>query len=215
MNDLLAGFNPLEVQPASGGGGNLPVSDSNGHLVVIESAEFKPFVDASAGHRLVFTLRITEGALAGTTGFYSLNIGHLRSAEAVNIARADLSAICHCCGFLQPLQQPLCGDLYNRPFRVVVGLQKGEEAAAKGYTEVKKILDPQGNRAGQQKANPAAMSPAGNSAPAPAPVAPAPAPVASAPAPSTLAGIQNSIESNGGGDKNAGAATPGWARPPQ
>ncbi|MAO23111.1 MAG: hypothetical protein CMJ25_20355 [Phycisphaerae bacterium] len=96
-----------------------------------------------------------------------------------------------------------------------MGLQKGEEAAAKGYTEVKKILDPQGNRAGQQKANPAAMSPAGNSAPAPAPVAPAPAPVASAPAPSTLAGIQNSIESNGGGDKNAGAATPGWARPPQ
>lgn len=208
MNDLLAGFNPMEVQPASGGGGSLPVSDANGHQVIIESAEWKPFADASAGQRLVFSLKITEGALAGTTGFYSLNLGHLRSAEAVNIARADLSAICHCCGWLQPLQQPLCGDLYNRPFRVVVGLQKGEEAAAKGYTEVKKILDPHGNRAGQQKANPEAIAPAVNAAPAPAPVA-------SAPAPSTLAGIQSSIESNGGGDVNAGGAKPGWARPPQ
>ena len=212
MNDLLAGFNPLEVEPASGGGGSLPVSDANGHLVVIESAEWKPFADASAGQRLLLLLKITDGPLAGTTGFYGLNLGHLRSAEAVNIARSDLSAICHCCGFLQPLQQPLCGDLYNRPFRVVVGLQKGEEAAAKGYTEVKKILDPQGNRAGQQKANPAAMAPTANAAPAPAP---APAPVASAPAPATMAGIQNSIESNVGGDKNAGAAKPGWARPPQ
>ncbi len=204
MNDLLSGFNPLEVQPASGGGGSLPVSDSNGHLVVIESAEWKPFADASAGQRLVFVLKITEGPLAGTTGFYGLNLGHLRSAEAVNIARADLSAICHCCGYLQPLQQPLCGDLYNRPFRVVVGLQKGDEAAAKGYTEVKKILDPQGNRAGQQNAT----APAVNSAPAPAPAA-------VAPAPSTMEGIQNSIDGGSVGDANAGGSKPGWARPPQ
>ncbi len=208
MNDLLSGFNPLEVQPASGGGGSLPVSDSNGHLVVIESAEWKPFADASAGQRLVFVLKITEGPLAGTTGFYGLNLGHLRSAEAVNIARADLSAICHCCGYLQPLQQPLCGDLYNRPFRVVVGLQKGDEAAAKGYTEVKKILDPQGNRAGQQKANPSAIAPAENPAPAPAPVA-------LAPAPSTMEGIQSSIDGSSANDSNAGGAKPGWARPPQ
>lgn len=211
MNDLLAGFNPMEVQPASGGGGSLPVSDANGHLVIIESAEWKPFADASAGQRLVFSLKITEGPLTGTTGFYGLNLGHLRSAEAVNIARSDLSAICHCCGWLQPLAQPLAGDLYNRPFRVVVGLQKGEEAQSKGYTEVKKILDPDGNRAGQQKA--AVSAPAGNAATAPAP-SPAPA-IASAPAPSTMAGIQSSIDSNGGGDVNAGAAKPGWARPPQ
>jgi hypothetical protein len=36
-----------------------------------------------------------------------------------------------------------------------------------------------------------------------------------APAPSTIEGIQNSIESNSSGDKNAGGVTPGWARPPQ
>ena len=212
MNDLLAGFNPMEVQPASGGGGSLPVSDSNGHLVIIESAEWKPFADASAGQRLVFVLRITEGALAGGTGFYGLNLGHLRSAEAVNIARSDLSAICHCCGWLQPLVQPLAGDLYNRPFRVVVGLQKGEEAAQKGYTEVKKILDANGNRAGQQGAAAApVIAAAPVAAMAPAPV-PAPVQVAKT---GTIQGIQGVLNSAQSNDPNAGSAKPGWARPPQ
>ena len=205
MNDLLAGFNPLEVQPASGGGGSLPVSDSKGHLVVIESAEWKQMSDPSAGQRLVFTLRITEGPMAGQSGFYGLNLGHLRSAEAVNIARADLSAICHCCNWLQPLSQPNAADLYNRPFRVVVGLQKGEQAAAKGYTEVKKILDSQGNPAGRQQPQAAASS------------APAAAP---APASTTMAGIANSIDNSTKVDQNqptaaTATATPGWARPPQ
>ena len=204
MNDLLAGFNPLEVQPASGGGGSLPVSDSKGHLVVIESAEWKQMADQSSGQRLVFTLRVTEGPMAGQSGFYGLNLGHLKSAEAVNIARSDLSAICHCCGWLQPLAQPNAADLYNRPFRVVVGLQKGEQAASKGYTEVKKILDSQGNPAGRQQPTGGGNVP--QSSPAPQ----------NAPAVNTMASIANSIDSSTKAEPSSTAtATPGWARPPQ
>lgn len=173
MNSNLIGFNPMDVAPATGGSGKaLPVSPPEGHVVIMIGAEWATNKDPSTGQHLVTTLRIVGGPHDGTEGHYRLNLGHQRSAEAVSIARSELSAICHCTGWTSPLQQDLLADLYNRQFRVVVALQSGEDAQKRGFTEVKAILDLHGNKAGQGGGGAAATSPA----PGPVPIAPAPGP---------------------------------------
>lgn len=194
--EMLIGFDPLSVDIDAGGGGALPVSDAKGHLVIIQEAEIKANAAPGSGEHLVLTLMINDGPFAGQVGSFRLNLFHATSAQAVDIAKRDLSKICHVVGHMTALAQPLVADLYNKPFRVVVSLQKGDEAAQKGWTEVKQILDINGAKPGQAAAvAPVAAAPAPVMAPAPVPVAApamapafAPVPVAAvAPVPTPVA----------------------------
>lgn len=141
LNDV---FDPTKIPPSTGGGGKqLPISDSKGHMVIITDSEMKPTAD-NTGSYLALELQIIEGPHTGEGGTLRLNVNN-NSADAVRIAYRDLSAICHVVGHLSPLQN--VSVLYNRPFRVVVGYQKGQEE--KGYTQVNMILNHLGLKAGQ------------------------------------------------------------------
>ena len=140
MAQLLQAFNAQQFDPTQGGG-SLPVGR---HPVIIESSEVKAN-KANDGGYLQLNVKLIDGPQTGTTGAYRLNLYH-SNPQTAEIAHRQLSAICHVIGVfnVQDSQQ-----LHNIPFIVEVGLQKGEEAAQKGYTEVKKVFDINGNEPGK------------------------------------------------------------------
>ena len=140
MAQLIQAFNAQQYDPTQGGG-SLPVGR---HPVIIESSEVKAN-KANDGGYLQLNVKLIDGPQTGTTGAYRLNLYH-SNPQTAEIAHRQLSAICHVIGVfnVQDSQQ-----LHNIPFIVEVGLQKGEEAAQKGYTEVKKVFDINGNEPGK------------------------------------------------------------------
>lgn len=168
-------FDASQVAPSTGAAASLPVSPPEGWLVQIIEAENKPTAAGDGSWFVEFILQIMEGEHSGSTGAYRLNLGN-QNEQAVNIAHAQLSAICHVVGIMQV--QDLV-QLANIPFRAIVVMQKGPEAIEKGYTEVKAVLDVNGNKPG--KGGPAAPNPgaAPSGAPQFQPSAAAPPPTAS------------------------------------
>ena len=175
MAQLIQAFNAQQYDPTQGGG-SLPVGR---HPVINESSEVKAN-KANDGGYLQLNLKLIDGPQTGTTGAYRLNLYH-SNPQTAEIAHRQLSAICHVIGVfnVQDSQQ-----LHNIPFIVEVGLQKGEEAAQKGYTEVKKVFDINGNEPGkagqgapaaQPQQQPAAQGGFGQQQPAAQPQGNAPA----------------------------------------
>lgn len=154
--------------PVMGGGKNLPPSDPTGHLVSIVESSMKP-TSKGTGTMLALCLRILEGPNANVEGDWNLNIQN-SNQTTVRIAMQELACICHAVGELGQVQD--VGILHDRPFRVVVALQSGENGE-KGYTEVTKVLRADGTKLSQ---------PAGNASAAPAPAQPAQAQAPPAPA---------------------------------
>lgn len=140
MAQLLQAFNAQQYDPTQGGG-SLPVGR---HPVIIESSEVKTN-KANDGGYLQLNVKLIDGPQTGTTGAYRLNLYH-SNPQTAEIAHRQLSAICHCVGVFNVQDS---GQLHNIPFIIEVGLQKGEEAAQKGYTEVKKVFDINGNEPGK------------------------------------------------------------------
>lgn len=143
---LVQPFNAMQFDPTQGTGG-FPVGK---HPVIIKGSEVKPNKDNTGGY-LQLDCEIIDGPSKGVIGAYRLNL-YNNSAQAVEIAHRQLSAICHCVGVfnVQDSQQ-----LHNLPFIIEVGPQKDPQ-----YTEVKKVFDIQGNEPGkkppQQPAQPMA-----------------------------------------------------------
>ncbi len=177
-------FDPSTVAPSTGESGQLPVSDAKGHLVIIHDSSIEQVQGKQGAWYLRLLLKVVEGPHTDAEGRMQLNLGS-DSADAVRIADSQLSAICHVVNYLQPLQN--IDVLYNRPFRVIVALQKDKEAAEKGYTEVKKVLDAHGNKPGQPGPRPA-PAPAPSGFPASQPQQPQPtfAPPAQQPQPTQV-----------------------------
>ena len=140
MAQLIQAFNAQQYDPTQGGG-SLPVGR---HPVIIESSEVKAN-KANDGGYLQLNLKLIDGPQTGTTGAYRLNLYH-SNPQTAEIAHRQLSAICHCVGVFNVQDS---SQLHNIPFIIEVGLQKGEEAAQKGYTEVKKVFDINGNEPGK------------------------------------------------------------------
>jgi len=161
------GFDPNQHAPATGSPGQLPISDKNGHIVVITDSEMTNTSGNDGSTMLVLTLMITQGDNAGVSGPYRLNVGN-KSQDATRIALGQLSAICHVVGFMQMLTDARA--LYNKPFRCVVVPQTGGkvEDRDKGYTTISHVLDLNGNKPGQK--GPAAPTAQAPPAPAPAPL---------------------------------------------
>ena len=140
MAQLLQAFNAQQFDPTQGGG-SLPVGR---HPVIIESSEVKAN-KANDGGYLQLNVKLIDGPQMGTTGAYRLNLYH-SNPQTAEIAHRQLSAICHVVGVFNVQDS---AQLHNIPFIIEVGLQKGEEAAQKGYTEVKKVFDINGNEPGK------------------------------------------------------------------
>lgn len=152
MTRLPQSFDPRQIAPNTGPQNNLPVSPPEGHVVTIINSEISP-TSNNQGQMLVLHLQIQGGANAGAEGVYRLNLFN-PSAEAMRIAAGQLSAICHCIGHLQPVDD--VSVLYNKPFRVHVRIQPNKDGLEKGYTEIFKVCDLNGNKPGQQGAGQAA-----------------------------------------------------------
>ena len=140
MAQLLQAFNAQQFDPTQGGG-SLPVGR---HPCIIESSEVKAN-KANDGGYLQLNVKLIDGPQTGATGAYRLNLYH-SNPQTAEIAHRQLSAICHCVGVFNVQDS---SQLHNIPFIIEVGLQKGEEAAQKGYTEVKKVFDINGNEPGK------------------------------------------------------------------
>jgi len=157
-------FNAQNYTPATPGVSQLPISDDMGHPVMIIKSEIVQTKDRESGV-LNLTFQITEGAHAGASGLYRLNI-YNKSEAASNIAMSQLSAICYVTGIFQITDT---SQLHGIPFRALVRQQTDDNR----YTEVYGVLDIAGNLPGQQGATPAAdtPTPATPQAPAPGPAA--------------------------------------------
>ena len=144
MAQLLQAFNAQQFDPTQGGG-SLPVGR---HPVIIESSEVKAN-KANDGGYLQLNLKLIEGPQMGTTGAYRLNLYH-SNPQTAEIAHRQLSAICHVIGVFNVQDS---AQMHNIPFIIEVGFQKGHEPGsnpeAKGYTEVKKVFDINGNEPGK------------------------------------------------------------------
>jgi hypothetical protein len=154
MAQLIAAFNAKDFNPEQGTG-SLPIGK---HPVVITDSEVKA-TEKNDGGYLELHLKIIDGPQTGATGAYRLNL-YNKSEKAVEIAHRQMSALCHVIGVynVQDTQA-----MHNLPFVIEVAFQKGHapgDPDSKGYTEVKKVFDINGNEpgkagAGQQQAQPA------------------------------------------------------------
>lgn len=144
MAQLQQLFDASAVDPTMGSSG----FSVGKHKFIIHSSEIKENKTKDGGF-LQLDATIIEGPLQGATGVLDrLNLYH-SNPQTVEIAYRRLSAYCHITGQLKLADS---NQLHNIPFYADIGLQKGEDAAAKGYTEIKKLYDINGNEPGKQQA---------------------------------------------------------------
>ena len=141
MARLLSAFNPNNFDPTQGSS-MLPVGKL---LVVATSSEVKPTSDGNNGY-LQFNLEVIDGEHKGASGAYRLNLYH-SSAQTVEIANRQFSALCHVTGQMGVVEDS--AQLHNIPFIIDVQKQTKGEGAEKGYTEVKRVFDANGNEPGK------------------------------------------------------------------
>jgi hypothetical protein len=125
------GFSARTVQP-QGNSQQLPVSPVEGWTVIITNSEMKYANGSTTNGYMELTLQITEGEHAGQKGFYRLNLYH-ENGKTVEIANKQLSALCWVCANPDAVDEH---QLFNIPFKAVVGLQKKKTADDPDYTQV-------------------------------------------------------------------------------
>ena len=150
-------FNAQQHTPSYGaGGGGLPAGPNGENVkykvVIVNSAptDTKDSFGNVKGGYLALELACVEGPQKDVKHTDRLNLMHT-NPEVVRIANGQLSAYCHVLGKFQFNDTQ---ELHGIPFVVEIGLQKGEEARAKGYTEVKAIYDVNGNPPGKAGSGP-------------------------------------------------------------
>lgn len=137
------GFSARSVEPAGTGGGQLPISPAEGWPVIITSAEMVAVKDKPNDGMLVLNLMVIDGPAKGSEGPYRLNL-FSSNEQAAKIATQQLSALCHVTGKLDAQREE---ELFNIPFKAVVTAQVGE--GKENFTQVKKVLDINGNQPGK------------------------------------------------------------------
>jgi len=162
-------FNPLDHNPSQGAG-KLPVGR---HTVIITDSSVVGVGKAEVNGQkvsgqLVLNLRVMQGDAAGATGVYRLNYFNANEVSR-DIAKRQLSAVAYAIGQLQTFTDTAV--LHNRPFQIDVALQP--EPNEKGYTEVTRVYDANGNEPGSTVTAAQSSNGFGQTAAAPAP-APAP-----------------------------------------
>jgi hypothetical protein len=125
----LNGFDATQVEPTS----SFEPIPAGKYLAVITDSEIKPN-KAGTGNLLQLTFQIIEGVYADRLLWSRLNIEH-PNATAMQIALADLSAICRAVGVLKPKDSV---ELHNLPLLIDVRCKKREDTGEivneiKGY----------------------------------------------------------------------------------
>ena len=178
-------FDCRSVEPATGGGNQLPLSDAKGWPVIITGTDIVGVKGKeNSAAFILLNLLIIDGEHKGVEGTYRINY-FSDNETAARIAKEQLSAVGYVTNVFQLSDTE---QLKNIPFRIVVGNQKpnADQAAkmAAGesvvlFTEVKKVLDINGALPGKGQGAPAAapQAPAAppSFAPPAAPAQPAPA----------------------------------------
>ena len=109
----LNGFNANNVDPTA----DFDPIPAGKYLAVITDSEMKP-TKSGSGHYLEFTFQvIEEGPHKGRRLWSRLNLVN-PSAQAVEIAQAELSAVCRVVGHMQPVDS---SELHDVPLVVIVG----------------------------------------------------------------------------------------------
>lgn len=126
----LRGFDANAVEPSS----DFDPLPAGKYLAVITESEMKP-TKSGSGHYLQFTFEVIDGPYKGRYLWARLNLDN-PNATAVQIAKAELSAVCRAVGVLAPNDST---DLHDLPLVIHVKCKKrpdtGEIAnEVKGYS---------------------------------------------------------------------------------
>ncbi len=111
-------FNAHDVDPASG----FDPIPAGKYLCIITDSEMKATKNGN-GQYLELTLQVVEGEFNGRLLWARLNLDN-PSRQAVEIARKELSAICHAVGVMTPKDSV---ELHGLPMVVTVGCKKRED----------------------------------------------------------------------------------------
>ena len=141
----LNGFNAADVEPT----GNFEPIPAGKYLAAITESEMKATKNGS-GSYLQLTFTIIEGQHKNRVLWARLNLDN-PNATAVRIAQAELSAICHATGVMQPRDS---ADLHNLPLMITVKLRKREDTGE--LTNEVKGYERKGGGAAAQQQPPAA-----------------------------------------------------------
>ena len=114
----LNGFDARDVDPAVG----FEPVPANKYLAVITASEMKQ-TKAGDGQYLELTFQIVEGEYKGRSLWARLNLDN-PNTTAVQIARAELSAICRAIGVMTPKDSH---ELHDLPLVISVKLKKRED----------------------------------------------------------------------------------------
>lgn len=126
----LSGFDANQIEPT----GDFEAIPAGKYLAVITDSEMKPN-KAGTGSLLQLTFQVIEGDYENRLLWTRLNLDH-PNATAVQIARADLSAICRAVGVLAPKDSV---ELHNLPLMINVRCKKRQDTGdvvneIKGYS---------------------------------------------------------------------------------
>ncbi|MDP1560091.1 MAG: DUF669 domain-containing protein [Pirellulaceae bacterium] len=126
----LSGFDANQIEPT----GDFEPIPAGKYLAVITDSEMKPN-KAGTGSLLQLTFQVIEGDYENRLLWTRLNLDH-PNATAVQIARADLSAICRAVGVLAPKDSV---ELHNLPLMINVRCKKRQDTGdvvneIKGYS---------------------------------------------------------------------------------
>jgi len=108
-------FNAHDVDPASG----FDPIPAGKYVAIITDSEMKA-TKAGNGQYLELTLQVVEGEHNGRLVWARLNLDN-PNRQAVEIARKELSAICHAIGVMTPKDSV---ELHGIPFIVKVACKK-------------------------------------------------------------------------------------------
>ena len=127
----LRGFDANQVEPSTA----FDPIPAGKYLAVITDSEMKPN-KAVTGHYLQRAFQVREGDFKGRFLWARLNLDN-PNATAVQIARAELSAVCRAVGVLAPNDS---ADLHNLPLVIDVRCKKRPDTGEitneiKGYTK--------------------------------------------------------------------------------
>ena len=108
----LDGFNAGNIDPTT----DFELIPDGRYVAIITDSVMKP-TKSGNGHYLEFTFQVIEDPFKGRLLWSRLNLVN-PSAQAVEIAKAELSAVCRAVGRMQPVDS---SELHDVPLVVIVG----------------------------------------------------------------------------------------------
>jgi len=114
----LGNFNANNVDPAT----DFEPIPAGKYLAVITDSEMKP-TKSGNGNYLELTFQVIDGPFKGRMLWSRLNLDN-PSAQAVQIAQGELSAVCRAVGVMQPKDSI---ELHNVPLLVTVKCKKRDD----------------------------------------------------------------------------------------